>query len=364
MNNLVDYNQLKNKRILITGHTGFKGAWLSAWLNVIGSEVFGMSLPPEYFRFGLSNNGILPNAKEYFVDIRDKDEVEKVITEINPHIIFHMAAQALVIPSYEDPLKTYDTNVMGTANVLQASRKLKNLNVLLNITSDKCYENTDKASGYVETDPLGGYDPYSSSKACAEIVGASYRQSFYNKLGVPLISVRAGNVIGGGDGAHFRICPDLAEAFHKKEPAILRRPDSVRPWQHVLLPLDGYIMLAVIGLNNPEIVNRAFNIGPELESCRPVVELAHLAAKTWGTNPQIKLEIQKDQNGKNIEYKETNFLALNCNLIKELFNWKPKLNFQDSVAWTFEWYKQFLNGESAKVLCQNQILNFSNYNSN
>ena len=344
----------KDKNILITGHTGFKGAWLTAILNNWGAKVTGLALPADEKRWGLVNQGIKPNTKEYFLDIRDINRIRKALHETQPEIIFHLAAQALVIPSYEDPLTTFSTNAMGTANLLQASLELPTLRSFINITSDKCYDNLETGQAYKETDNLGGHDPYSASKGCAEIVCSSYRKSFYQKKGIPLPSVRAGNVIGGGDSSAFRICPDFAEAFAAGTPAIIRNPKAIRPWQHVLEPLSAYLMLAEKSYSSPELVSRPWNIGPNMDACKPVSELAELAVRAWGNGASVRTEVNP------LAVHEATFLHLDSSDVRELIGWKPRLSFEEAITWTFDWYKRRSAGESGLALCQEQIEKFFN----
>ena len=271
----------RNKRVLVTGHTGFKGSWLCKWLNHLGAEVFGYSLNPstEPNHFDLSN----PKVNSHINNIQDLNSVKDFIAKSEPEIIFHLAAQPLVIKSYKEPLETFSTNIIGTANILEAARYVDTVKAVIIITTDKCYKNKECIYGYRETDELGGYDPYSASKACTELVTESYKNSFFNEdnSGLLIASARAGNVLGGGDWTSNRIFKDIAIAASEKEKLILRNPESIRPWQHVLEPLSGYLLLGQLLFQNRKEFAEPWNFGPSYNSNITVRELVNIVKKRW-----------------------------------------------------------------------------------
>lgn len=342
----------KNKRVLITGHTGFKGSWLIALLNSLGAETHGLALTPSDDRPCLHRLGIRPTGQDLMIDIRDMAAVEKAITSLKPDVVFHLAAQALVLTSYEDPIGTFATNVMGTVHVGMATLKTPSVRVLVNITSDKCYENREWPWAYRENEAMGGHDPYSASKGCAELAASSLRRSFFQSKNVALPSLRAGNVIGGGDWALHRIVPDLMMAFEKNTPAIIRSPRAIRPWQHVLEPLRAYMLVAEAGWDSPQKVSQGWNIGPDPEAARPVAELAAIAAKEWGPEAQFRIEEPADKKH------EATYLKLDSSLIRQQIGWKPLFDFKETLATTVRWYRDHANGASAVDLCQTQIADY------
>ena len=283
----------RNKRILVTGHTGFKGSWLCKWLNHLDAEVFGYSLKPstEPNHFELSN----PKVNSHINNIQDLNSLRNFITKIEPEIIFHLAAQPLVLESYQEPLETFTTNIIGTANILEAARYTDTVKAVIIVTTDKCYKNKELIYGYRETDELGGYDPYSASKACTELVTESYRHSFFKKDDTDLLiaSARAGNVLGGGDWTSNRIFKDIAIAASEKEKLILRNPDSIRPWQHVLEPLSGYLLLGQLLFQNRHEFAEPWNFGPSYNSNITVRELVNIVKKRWD---DIEVEFENSKN--------------------------------------------------------------------
>ncbi len=337
-----------NKRIFLTGHTGFKGGWLSVWLNSLGAKVTGFSLPalsPSFYQAA----GLAGQYPETFANIRDLEAVKNSTTAADPEVIIHMAAQPLVRASYADPIETYVTNVMGTANVLEAARSCRNLRAILVITTDKVYRNDENPAGYREDDPLGGDDPYSASKACAELVSASYRASFFSEPDSPLIATaRAGNVIGGGDWGEDRLVPDMVRAWEANEPVQMRAPNSVRPWQHVLDPLWGYLRLAeqLVAGNNGRV--GAWNFGPRPSDFQSVATLAGKFADHWGPGASW----QADEGP---HPKETKILALDPTKAMAQLAWNPQLDLDDSVRLTVEWYKQHQAGADGLALTLTQI---------
>lgn len=342
----------KGKRVLVTGHTGFKGTWLSIWLRQLGADVIGLSLDPKEKPNLYDLSGIAFDIKDHRGDIRDKEQVFQLFQEEQPEIVFHLAAQALVIDGYSDPLYTFETNTLGTAHVLEAIRQTDSVHTGVIITTDKVYENQEWTWGYRENDPLGGYDPYSASKGAAEIVAGSYLRSFFNpdeydQHKKAIATARAGNVIGGGDWSANRIVPDCIRAFEKGEAVHLRNPGSTRPWQHVLEPLGGYLRLASSMMAQPTTFCGAWNFGPDHSSIRNVGQLVHELIRHMGKGNIT----QTDQAAGPHEAK-----ALSLDISKALFrlDWQPRLDFETTVAWTADWYKSFQSTD-IKKLCEQQI---------
>ncbi len=332
----------KDTTVLVTGHTGFKGSWLSLWLIQMGAKVIGYSkdIPTEPNHFSLlKNNGYYDNLIDVRGDIRDKENLEKVISNYKPDIVFHLAAQPLVRYSYENPVETYETNVLGTLQVLEACKKSK-IKAIVNITSDKCYENKEWVWGYRENDPMGGYDLYSSSKGCAELLTASYRNSFFNSNDYKvshytlLASCRAGNVIGGGDWAKDRLICDIMVAASKHEKVKIRSPYATRPWQHVLEPLSGYLMIGQKLLEEKKEFGDAWNFGPGGEGHITVVEVLKNIKKYWAS---IEYEIVNAEK----QYHEANLLKLDCSKAHTQLHWKNVWNNETTFEKTAYWYKQY-----------------------
>ncbi|EAH7800262.1 CDP-glucose 4,6-dehydratase [Campylobacter coli] len=346
----------KNKKVFISGHTGFKGSWLSLWLNYIGAKVYGYSLQPNttpnHFEIINLQDKL---AQNYFADINDLKKLEEAMIESDPEIIFHLAAQPLVRYSYKNPLETFQTNAMGTFNILNCARKLKNLKAIVIITTDKVYENKEWLWGYREDESLGGYDPYSASKACAEIITNSMRQSFFNidvfgkSHGVLVASARAGNVIGGGDWSQDRLIPDIIKAASENSLAIIRNPKSTRPWQHVLEPLRGYLMLGERLLLEQKEFATSFNFGPNNEGDLSVEDVLKLASLFWD---KISYQVQVDLNTSH----EANLLMLDISKARKMLNWTPILNSSLSVEWTIKWYREFY--ENKITLTSKQLENY------
>lgn len=345
----------KGKKIFITGHTGFKGAWLAFWLTELGADVTGYALAPEYQRslFELSN--LEKKVTHHIGDVRDLEHLSKVIKESKPEIVFHLAAQALVRRSYDDPLLTFHTNVIGSLNVLESIRSVDSVRSLVYITSDKCYWNNEWVWGYRETDALGGPDPYSASKACAEHVFKSYYLSYFKgRKDFGCGSTRAGNVIGGGDFSKDRIVPDIIKAIENNEPIVLRNPGSTRPWQHVLDPLHGYLTLAMHLYTHPELYNgEAWNFGPSNQSIKTVLELTDLLKSQWD-NQEVRIESNQNQPH------ESNLLHLSIDKAQTLLKWAPKLHFNDAVMKTAEWFVRLQKGEDVVQVTREQIREFMN----
>jgi CDP-glucose 4,6-dehydratase len=329
--------QYRGRRVLVTGHTGFKGSWLALWLTKLGANVFGYSLPPE----STPNHWELLSIDipQYLHDIRDAEEMAKIVAEFQPDIVFHLAAQPLVRRSYREPLETWSTNVMGTANLLEACRHSATLQAIVVVTTDKCYENQEWAWGYRESDRLGGHDPYSASKAAAELVVNSYRKAFFHHAEAPLLaSARAGNVIGGGDWSEDRLIPDLVRSLAEQKTLLIRSPSATRPWQHVLESLSGYLLLGQKLLQGKTEMADAWNFGPETEGNRTVADvLAGLQANwpemTWQTTDQPQPH-------------EANLLYLDNAKAKTLLGWKPVWNFDKTLEATGQWYRHYYqNGQ-------------------
>ena len=325
------------KKVFLTGHTGFKGSWLLVMLKELGADIMGFSLKPETEKdlfYQIEGDSI---CESIIGDIRYQERVKHAIIDFQPDFVIHMAAQALVIPSYTDPVGTMSSNVMGTIHVMEGFKALKKPCVMVNITTDKVYENKERMEPYVEDDPKGGYDPYSASKAAAEIVSQSYRLSFFNPEKYEdhqksMSTVRSGNVIGGGDWNEARIIPDLARAFSVNEKLILRNPGAVRPWQHVLDPLFGYLLLGAKMANDPVKYADAYNFGPEPENELTVEELVKISIETWESGTY---EVQQKEG----QLHEAGLLKLDITKAKTTLNWEPKLNAKDTIAWTIDWYK-------------------------
>ena len=329
----------EGKTVLVTGHTGFKGSWLCIWLRESGANVIGYALEPytENDNFVVAKIG--SKIKSNIGDIRDYDKLKRVFDEYQPEIVFHMAAQPLVRLSYKQPKLTYDTNVGGTVNVLECCRLTDSVKVIINVTSDKCYENKEWVWGYRENDPLGGYDPYSSSKGCSEIITSAYRSSFFgtieNREHIKSISsVRAGNVIGGGDWREDRLVPDCIRALRNNEPVGIRSPASVRPWQHVLEPLSGYLLLASKMCEDGEKYSGAWNFGPDHGSIITVGELVKRLIGCWGNGQYKDLS-----EGLAHEPHEATSLILDISKAINLLNWRPILAVNEAVKYTVNWYK-------------------------
>lgn len=345
----------KNKKILITGHTGFKGSWLTIWLKKLGADItgFSRSIPTNPSLFEIAN--VQKDIKSIEGDIQNYEILKEIIFKSEPEIIFHMAAQSLVIKSYSDPIETYSTNVMGTVNLLYAVKETKKPKVVVNVTSDKCYENNESIDGYKEDDPMGGYDPYSSSKGCAELITKSFRNSFFNsdtENNVALASVRAGNVIGGGDWAQNRLIPDIFRAIKNKEMVKIRNPSSIRPWQHVLDPLHGYIQLAE-KLWDDKTFSESWNFGPDMKEVKPVSWVIEKFNELW--KDKINWEIE---NGK---FHEANNLILNCQKAKTKLQWNSKININTTLKLTIEWYEKYFDNENMRKITEEQIEKFQDF---
>jgi CDP-glucose 4,6-dehydratase len=337
----------RGKRVFLTGHTGFKGGWLSLWLSSMGAHVTGFSLAPPTEPSLYKAAQIGSRVDNIEGDIRDLDALRSAISASRPEIVFHMAAQPLVRRSYREPVETYTTNVLGTVHVLEAIRAFGGTRVVINITSDKAYENSEVLWGYRETDPMGGHDPYSSSKGCAELVVAAYRRSYFDKGETTLASVRAGNVIGGGDWAEDRLIPDCMRALSKGEPIVIRRPQAVRPWQHVLEPLAGYLQYAQ-ALFERRDVPPALNFGPWEADVQPVGRVVEQIVELWGDDARVELQ---EDGGPH----EAGLLTLDSTLARHKLGWFPRLRLREALSYTVEWYKRFAAGDAMDAVTLRQI---------
>lgn len=331
----------KNKRVLVTGHTGFKGSWLTKVLLNCGAEVIGISLPPESKPNLFDLLHLKDKIENYFVDIEDYSVVQKIFDNEQPEVVFHLAAQAIVRTSYEKPLRTFSSNVMGTAHILEAIKNTPSVKSAVIITTDKVYENKEWHHAYRENDALGGYDPYSSSKAAADIVTNAYIQSFFNTEkyldgNQALIAIaRAGNVIGGGDWSDYRLIPDIVRSiYEKKEKIFTRNPNAIRPWQHVLEPLTGYMMLAKSLYEGNKHISGAWNFGPNNESFVSVENLIKNAIRILGTG---EYEVYSEA----VKMHEANLLRLDINKAHAVLSWRPKLNLEQNLNMTFDWYRHY-----------------------
>lgn len=337
----------KGKRVLLTGHTGFKGAWLSLWLKKLGANLIGYSLPPptnpNLFELANISDGITSIEG----NINDFENLKSIFKKHKPEIVLHMAAQALVRYSYEHPLETYMTNVIGTANVLECVRKENNVKALLIVTSDKCYENKGNKKAYVEDDPMGGYDPYSSSKGCAELVTSAFHHSFFSG-GIGLASCRAGNVIGGGDWAEDRLIPDIVRGIFSKQKIKIRSPQAIRPWQHVLEPLSGYLVLAEKLWLESSKFSSAWNFGPDDEGDRPVLWMVEQFLKLWGE--KVDWVIKEDK-----KLHEASYLKLDSTKARKHLDWRPSWNIDRALEKTAEWYKTFKEKKDLSQVTLSQI---------
>ena len=343
----------KGKRVLVTGHTGFKGSWLSIWLHELGAEVVGVGLEPysEKDNYVLSGIGKKIRA-DIRADIRNGEKMKEIFKQYQPEIVFHLAAQPLVRLSYEIPVETYQTNVMGTINVMEAFLHCESAKVAVMITTDKCYENRETNHAYTEDEPMGGYDPYSSSKGACEIAISSWRRSFMNpaafeKHGKAIASVRAGNVIGGGDWAKDRIIPDCIRAIEANESIKIRNRHAVRPWQHVLEPLSGYLLLAKKMWENPTEYCEGWNFGPKMDAVVPVWDVATMLTKEMGRGELL------DQTDPNAPH-EANLLMLDITKAQTRLGWKPRLSTAEAIVLTADWYKRY-NSENVYELCVEEI---------
>ena len=340
----------QGRRVLVTGHTEFKGGWLSLWLHEAGAYVFGYALPPESEPNLFAAADIDRIVDSTIADVRNLSTLCDSLSRSKAEVVFHLAAQPLVRRGYEDPIETYSTNVMGTAHVLEAARQCESVRAVVVVTTDKCYESREWVWGYRENDRLGGDDPYSSSKACAELLAHAYRRSFtgQDKRDLLIATVRAGNVIGGGDWARDRLIPDAVRAFGAGEVLLIRAPHSVRPWQHVLEPLSGYIELAERLLNGEAKLADAFNFGPAPGNVRPVQEIVNAVSDLWGNGAHYRIDAR-------MHPCETRLLSIDSARATTLLDWRPRLNLTTTLKMTVDWYKAHLRDEDMSRVTREQI---------
>uniref|UniRef100_Q07IQ5 CDP-glucose 4,6-dehydratase n=1 Tax=Rhodopseudomonas palustris (strain BisA53) TaxID=316055 RepID=Q07IQ5_RHOP5 len=338
----------RGRRVLVTGHTGFKGSWLTLWLSRLGAKVAGFALAPPTSPSLFEQAAIGDLIKHQQADIRDLAALRQAFDWHRPQIVFHLAAQAIVRQSYVDPVETYATNLMGTVNVLEAIRHTPDIEAAVMITTDKVYDNKEWVWGYREDDRLGGVDPYSNSKACCELAIAAYRRSFFDEGKLMVASARAGNVIGGGDWARDRLIPDIVRAFIAGQQLVIRYPDAVRPWQHVLEPLHGYLMIAESIAKKQLRVDPTFNFGPDEADAQPVRSIVEHMRSRWADSAEWTLD-------NNANPHEAGQLRLDCSKARQVLNWKPALALPQALDWIVEWHKRNHHGESPRSLSEAQI---------
>ena len=341
------------RRVFVTGHTGFKGSWLSLWLQSMGAHVTGFALAPPTIPSLFEIAHVGDGMQSITGDVRNLASLQKAMNEARPEIVIHMAAQALVRYSYDNPVETYATNVMGTVHLFEAVRSNPSVKAVVNVTTDKCYENREWIWGYRENEPMGGFDPYSNSKGCAELVTSAYRSSFFNpqsyaKHGVALASARAGNVIGGGDWAEDRLIPDIMRAIAQNHPVKIRNPHSIRPWQHVLEPLSGYLLLAQRLYEQGPAFAEGWNFGPNDDDARPVSWLLEQLTGFWGDGASWSLDGGEHPH-------EAHYLKLDCAKAKSRLGWQPKWHLDDALSQVVDWQKQYVQGADMKVFTLSQI---------
>jgi len=346
----------KNLKVLVTGTTGFKGAWLANWLNILGAKVIGVSLKPEKGSILFSCFSLNQKIKQYYFDIANFKKLNEIVKKNNPDIIFHLAAQSIVSQGFSEPLKTIQTNILGSANILETFR-LNKIPALVYITSDKCYLNLNKKINYKETDILGGLDNYSSSKASAEIIFSSYFHSYFKKKNfLEAASARAGNVMGGGDMKKNRIIPDIIKSLRSNKKLFLRKPKATRPWQHVLEPISGYLLIGD-KLINKKLKTKlipSWNFGPKLKNCKTVEVITGLVKENW-KKKNMKIKVKS----KNTYY-ESNFLSLNIQKAKKELGWEPKLTLKETVKLTVDWYNAYFKNKNIDNFTRKQIEFFTN----
>ncbi len=351
---MVELEFWKDKKVLVTGHTGFKGSWLSQSLVSLGSEVTGVSLKPPTNPnlFSLLD---FKDLRDIRLDIRDRSKLVEVFNEVKPEVVFHLAAQPIVRYSYLNPVETYEVNFMGTLNVLEAIKQQEKIKAAVIVTTDKCYENIGKNEGYKESDPMGGYDPYSSSKGAAELLVSSYRNSFFSKdsLFANIATARAGNVIGGGDWAQDRLMPDIINFLLKNKDIVIRNPKHIRPWQHVLEPTFGYLKLAKALFEKGEDFASGWNFGPDEEDAKSVEWISKTMIDKWGSSVKVKF-VNEDN------LHEANYLKLNCSKARENLKWYPKLNVSEALDYIVDWYKLFQSKKDPRDIVFNQISDYIN----
>lgn len=357
---VMDNTFWKGKKVLLTGHTGFKGSWMALWLQSLGANVIGYSLPPLTKPNLFEIASIAERMTSEIGDIRDLEHFKRVIATYRPEVIIHMAAQSLVRYSYLNPVETYTTNVIGTVNVLEAIRLQANVRAVVIVTSDKCYRNEEWHWGYRENEPMGGHDPYSSSKGCAELVASAYRDSYFSEKnfsvhGVAVATARAGNVIGGGDWSEDRLIPDIMRAVIARKAVVIRNPNAIRPWQHVLEPLEGYLLLAEKLYKEGPKYAEGWNFGPD-EDSKAVSWIVDQLVQLWGENASWELD-------QGTHPHEANYLKLDCSKAKMKLEWVPRINLKLALNWVAEWYKAYNQNEDMRKFTEIQIARFNSVRS-
>ena len=341
------------KKVFVTGHTGFKGGWLSLWLQNMGAQVTGYALSPSTHPNLFESASVASGVNSFIGDVRELDTLQKVMQDAQPEIVFHLAAQSLVRYSYANPVETYATNVMGTVHVLEAARHAGSVKAIVCVTSDKCYENKEWVWAYRENEPMGGYDPYSNSKGCAELVASAYRNSFmhpdqYQQHGIALATARAGNVVGGGDWSADRLIPDIIKAIVAGQTVSIRSPNAIRPWQHVLEPLHGYMLLAEKLFMQGAHYAQAWNFGPNEQDAKTVEWLTEALIRTWGEGANYKIE-------SNNTLHEAHYLKLDSSKARHGLDWQPRWNAAQTIARIAAWYKAQLSGQDMRTYCITEI---------
>lgn len=342
----------QGRRVFITGHTGFKGGWLCQWLKQLGAEVTGYALAPNTDPSLFEVAGVDEGMTSVIGDIRDREGLAQAMAEARPEMVIHMAAQPLVRYSYQHPVETYEVNVMGTVNLLEAVRRCNTVRTVLVVTSDKCYENRERAAGYREDEPMGGYDPYSNSKGCAELVVSAYRQSFFSGSSVAIATARAGNVIGGGDWSADRLIPDMVRSFAAGEEVSIRNPGAVRPWQHVFEALHGYLLLLEHMEKNPEKYAQAWNFGPEDADTRDVAWIVEHFVSHWGDAAHWRIEADAEN------LHEAHLLRLDCSKARNELAWRPVVNLELALKWIANWYHCYYEHGDIGALSRKQLTEF------
>jgi CDP-glucose 4,6-dehydratase len=349
----VDAGFWRGKRVFLTGHTGFKGSWLSLWLQQLGAELQGFALEPPSRPSLFEHARVIEGMASNIGDIRDFTALHAALQAFRPEIVIHMAAQPLVRLSYAQPVETYATNVMGTVHLLEAVRQTPSVRAVVVVTTDKCYENREWHWGYREDEPMGGHDPYSNSKGCAELVTSAYQRSFFQQGGVTVASARAGNVIGGGDWASDRLIPDILRAFERDEPVVIRNPASTRPWQHVLEPLSGYLVLAQHLAQRGAEFGQGWNFGPHDEDARPVHWIVEQLVARWGGSARWQLDGGAHPH-------EAHYLKLDISKARARLGWQPRWRLDEALARVVDWHRAWLAGQDVRALCLQQIEQYLN----
>lgn len=349
---VIDPKFWQGKRVFLTGHTGFKGSWLSLWLQSMGAKLYGYALMPPTTPALFDEAQVAQGMTSIIGDVRDYGSLFEALKQSQAEIVIHMAAQPLVRLSYDQPVETYATNVMGTVHLLEAIRQVGGVRAVVNVTTDKCYENKEWVWGYREDEPMGGHDPYSNSKGCSELVTSAYRRSFFQKSDIALGSARAGNVIGGGDWALDRLVPDILRAFERKEPVVIRNPYATRPWQHVLEPLSGYLTLAQKLYEEGQSYAEGWNFGPNDDDAKPVQWIVEELVHDWGAGASWQLDCGEHPH-------EANYLKLDISKAKSRLGWGPRWSLSKALGKITAWHQAWLAGDNVQQVCLRQIEQFN-----